>query len=437
MNRIYQMTESETDTTPLASNIIVSDIRSDINRATPICSFNEYGICYKDASLVEPIPIDMGGGTKKKIEHFDLVFYPFKTIYGLNNKTEFKNSFKYTAENLQKIQADLALNKTTAHNITTPTAGEVACIKNYLKLKAKVTTTKKVTFVEESEILNNIYKALYSNFNARHVEFGEEIPYDRLVSTIKNADYRIKDITLDEPDLYTRFCLADRENTELALTENSEQSKRIYNQLALRNVLAGKIAAFDYDTDFLAEYDKVNYPTSINKEGETVVYAPTYPEGSKKITSITSEFKVGTAFNSRKEKDGLVLKENEVIQFRLPNFKTTKTYPAYVNYFIHLNPSTTSGSAAIPATFISLYAYMGEEAKDRWKTFVNSSTTVKNHFETIEIVDQAALTTALKSKMVLFTKTGSTYEVASTEYAEGTQYYYLAINDNIFAALNS
>ncbi len=53
MNKIYQMIESSTNPTPLVSNIIVADIRDDINRSTPICTFNEYGIGYKDISLIE------------------------------------------------------------------------------------------------------------------------------------------------------------------------------------------------------------------------------------------------------------------------------------------------------------------------------------------------------------------------------------------------
>jgi hypothetical protein len=51
MNKIYQLIESDTNTTPLVSNIIVSDIRDDINRSTPVCTFNEYGICYEDRGL--------------------------------------------------------------------------------------------------------------------------------------------------------------------------------------------------------------------------------------------------------------------------------------------------------------------------------------------------------------------------------------------------
>lgn len=55
MNKIYQMTSSTTDTTPLVSNIIVSDIRDDINRAIQLCSFNDYGICYLDKAVTTTV----------------------------------------------------------------------------------------------------------------------------------------------------------------------------------------------------------------------------------------------------------------------------------------------------------------------------------------------------------------------------------------------
>jgi hypothetical protein len=428
MNKIYQMAESDTDTTPLVSNIVVSDIRDDINRSTPVCTFNEYGICYNDISLEE--------ASQKKIEHFDLMLYPFKTVYGLNNKIEFKNSFKYTAENIEKIKADLALNKTIAHNIVTPKSSEIACIKNYLKLKARVTTTKKVTLIEENEILNNVYKAIYATFNARQVEFGEEIPYESLVETIKNADYRIKEISLDEPLLETKFSLAD------GISEkdlSSSEGKKLYNSLALRNILAGKISAFEYDTDFVSEYDKTGYP------GKNA----TYPVNNKKIKSITSSFDVGTAFINRdttkkEEEDGLVLKENEVIQFRMPNFKTVKTYPAYVNYFIKLN--SMGGEGAIPATFQTLGDFMTE----KWEALLANVPEIydkvteegsilishETESEDVKLAREAEEAKNFKrakdSHIILFTKTGSEYKVASN-YTPGTDcYYYLPITDSIF-----
>jgi hypothetical protein len=278
MNKIYQMTESSTNTTPLVSNVIVSDIRDDINGATQLCSFNDYGICYTnksflsdgkprkliiselnntyDATFIERIPV---------LEAFDLVLYPFKTIYGLNNKTEYKNSFKYSAENKYKIETHLKENKNIAHNLISPKDTDVVCIKNYLKLKAKITTTRKVTYLEEKEILDKVYKALYTSFNARQLDFGEEIPYEAILDVIRKADYRIKDLSLEEPALYTKFCLADGTELQLKSQEKFEEKEIatniLYNKLALRNILAGKIAAFQYDTNFNSNYNKIAYPS--------------------------------------------------------------------------------------------------------------------------------------------------------------------------------
>lgn len=453
MNKIYQMTESDTDTTPLTSNIIVSDIRDDINRSTPVCTFNEYGICYKDASLtgteVISLPLRDGSGevevrqTKAKIDYFDLVFYPFKAVYGLNTKTEYKNSFKYTAENLQKVKAGLALSKTMAHSIKEPDDSDIACIKNYLKLKARVTTTKKVTFIEEAEILNNIYKAIYANFNARQIDLGEEIPYENIVDVLKNADYRIKEISLDEPMLNTKLSLVNGDEELLSdATNMSERGKKLYNTLVRRNIFAGRVSAFQYDANFISEYDKTSYPG----------YPTNYPDNSgslseneeKIITKIISEFDVGTAFAARSTANGLELKENEVIQFRAPNFKTTKTYPAYVNYFIKLN-SATGSEDAIPATFKSLGTYM--EDTNSWSLFVNqpnvvdrliedSAITTTKSTEEGEVEKQSKFKAEKDKHVVLFKKDGTNYIVANG-YESDTSYYYLPINDNLFAVFNS
>lgn len=445
MNKIYQMTESDIDTTPLVSNIIVADIRSDINRATPVCTFNEYGLCYKDTSLADPITITLDNGdtyttTKNKIDHFDLVFYPFKTVYGLNNKTEYKNSFTYTAEHLEKIKADLALNKTISHNIVTPEIGrdteEIACIKNYLKLKAKITTTKKVTLVEEAEILNNIHKAIYTNFNARQLDFGEEIPYESLVAVLKGADYRIKEVNLDEPSLSTKFGLINGSEEALSdVTNTGTLGNKLYNKLVRRNVLAGKIAAFKYDDDFISEYDKTTYAG----------YPASYPEAAttNKIIKIESQFDIGTAFASRdktKEPDGYKLKENEVIQFRVPNFKTTKTYPAYVNYFIKLN-SNVGSKDAIPATFYDLASFMASD--ERWNVFVNqepikSKLTEVNEITLAKAEEKKTKFDAAKiTHVVLFKKSDNNYEQIETYAEEVLTYYYLPINDDIFASFNT
>jgi hypothetical protein len=51
------------------------------------------------------------------------------------------------------------------------------------------------------------------------------------------------------------------------------------------------------------------------------------------------------------------LLDNEVVQFRAPSLKTTKTYPAYVHYYLHLE-GNNSFTAAIPATMQTLKNFL-------------------------------------------------------------------------------
>ena len=398
MNKIYQLTESQTDTTPLVSNAIVSDIRDDINNAYTICSFNNYGICYSSASFKKE---EDGVLTDENaINQFDLILYPFKTIYGLNTKDEFVNSFKYDASNTPKILSDIALNKTIAHNIKLPENGDLYCIKNYLKIKAKITTVRKVTVAEEKEILEKVKKAIYATYNMRQLDFGEDLP-DTLRDTIRYADTRIKDVDPDEPELFTRFSfVGDNGEYDLlaspwaegsnysrheAYTGNNT-SKNIYNKMVLRNVLAGRIAAFNYDTTFATNYAEKDYSYTDTETGKH--YDNTYGETAPKITSLVSKFELPITENDLGA-EGYTLKANEVVQFRTTNFKTTITYPSYVNYYIKLGTKTqseTTNSKAIPATFMGFNNFMKKQTtyidflrspaegyNSYWEEFVNEN----------------------------------------------------------------
>ena len=430
MNKIYQMTVSDTDLTPLVSNAIVSDIRDDINRSITLCSFNDYGICYSDRSLpkiVEKAAVDTEGNpvtikaTENMIEHFDLVLYPFNTIYGINSKDEYVNSFKINFENKNKIQYDLKNSKTISHNIVTPDDNDIACIKNYLKLKAKITTVKKVTVAEELELLTKVYSAIYENFNCHKIDFGEEIPYETILEVIENADPRIKDVNLDEPLLYTNIMKVD--NTEYSLvsagTNTVEDWASMYNKLVLRNVLAGRIAAFNYDTDFATNYAEIPYTGFTSPE---------------KIVKLLSHFDA-SGINST---DGYKLQDNEVIQFRTPNLKTSVTYPSYVNYFLHLE--TRKSTPAIPATFQSVVEAEEFDSNDKWNAIINNNT---RHFVLTEITGTITKDGLVKKQTdyskIFIKDANNSYKVVTIDdnyaVAENTKYYYLDIKiaDNFLA----
>ena len=348
MNKIYSLINDES--IPLVSNIIVSDIRDDINRSYTLCSFDEFGITYSDYSHKDNQSHDLIG-------HFNLMLYPFQTVMGLGTEKEYENSFKYDGIKLSEIKARLADTKTISHIFTLPDENEIVCIKNYLKLNARITTTNKVNIIEEKNILTNIYQAIYLAFNSRQLDFGEEIPFDSILECIQNADTRIKNVALEEPVLYTKFACADGNEYDIASMSNNEMTKRLYNKMVLKNILAGKIALFNYNTDFVASLSEKEYTNSyniINNQPEDP-FSPIYPTDDNKLIGITSEY---TVFTNNKQVVDLTLADNEVIQFRAPNLKTVITYPAYVNYYMQFGGDPALTDLAYPATFYKLMDFM-------------------------------------------------------------------------------
>ena len=101
--------------------------------------------------------------------------------------------------------------------------------------------------------------------------------------------------------------------------------------MVLRNILAGRVAAFDYDTSFQRAFNEQPY-------GGTI--APIYPVSGasidNRIVKLTSECNIPI-----NDDTPTILTANEVVSFRAPNFRTTFTYPAYVNYFLHLENTRT------------------------------------------------------------------------------------------------
>lgn len=441
MNKIYQLTADEgdnTNTTPLVSNCIVSDIRDDINKSITLCSFNEYGITYSTQSLMS--------GSTKLINNFDLVLYPFRTYYNLGTKSDYEKSFTFDPTVLEQIKNDLSIAryKTISHNFVAPDLHDIVLIKNYLQLKAKITTTRRVTALEEKDILNSIYSAVYNRFNMRQLDFGEEIPFDDILECISNADIRIKNIALEEPILYTKF--RDRDGNEYDTAQAAGQI--LYNKLALRNVLAGKISLFDYDDDFAANYTEIEID---NTEGGTYEdYADQYPipadpsnpePQSYPITSISGTLTItGEDPEHPSQQDQFkdyTLSANEVIQFRAPNFKTLLTYPAYVNYYLILN-DTTGGVPAAPATMMTLETFMN--LGSNWVSFISDAGTSRASSFTIEAgQDRDQVFNSYMTKYSqLFYNTSSdpdviTLALANAPVTNVDKYYYYELNANNYA----
>lgn len=341
MNKIYQLVDDQNN--ELVSNVIVSDIRDDINRAHTLCSFSDYGIVYLEkGNYKKPDTIINSTLENQGIDHFDLILYPFKAYQHLGTSYDFNSTFNYHDGTLPLIKAQLADIKSISHNIVTPVGKEITCIKNYLKLNARISTVNKVNSAEETLILDNVKKALYDAFNMRELDFGEEIPYESILQVMENADPKIKSIALDEPTLYTKFATAEGKEYDIASVGTDKTGLNLYNKLALRNILAGRVELFNYDLAFKVELGEAVYPTN--------EYKPIYPETDTVLTNIVTE--CNKDLNSQFTGNPLTLKANEVIKFRAPSLKTLTPYSAYVNYHLILNRKNAEPAQA--ARFLNI-----------------------------------------------------------------------------------
>ena len=441
MNKIYTMVNDVNK--PLVSNILVTDIRNDLNRAVTICSSNDAGIFYKEtpltttstktfkkASSYEAVEVEFD---EPAIDHFDLVFYPFKSYTQIKNNVKdiqetYDSSFRYNTKSFDTVLEELNRSnvKTIAHNIIPPRKNDLISINNYLRLNAIIGTNSKIT-IEEGDLLKETIKiALANAFNMRELDFGEEIPFESIVEVIEKADSRIKVVSLNEPALYTTFSVYegtdDFKNAVVKeyavasdwLTEagadvsgrfeiekepgtrsvysgtfDSSKARTIYNKLAVRNVLAGRVPLFNYNEKFKTNFTEGPYsitqeitfddlPASLkdkplwasdkltpaievisNANSPDVIYTKQVTSNgtvSYTETHVPNDYAtgiIGTADDideiqtsciipfdqsaTARQISDVTLTTGEFVRFRAPNFITTTTYPAYVNYHLRLN----------------------------------------------------------------------------------------------------
>ena len=306
MNVIYNMLNE--DEFPLVSNVNATDRRTDINFACKITSFNEYGTY----TITSPIAVIIDGSSYT-ITPFDLCLYPLNPIYSYteNGTEQFVSSFKPLLSTWE-IKQRLEDGKSISHNYVT-TSGTGAknltyTIKNYLTLNVNVSTVNKVYPSEQADIVKNIQLALVKNFNAREVDYGYEIPFDTLLKVIQESDARISAVSLAEPTLKT--VAMDGEGVETELTTSSD----LYYKLVAMNILAGRVALFNYDTEFDYEFGqkKINNGQDMKTSG-----------GLKSVTT-----KAEIPYTSLNTTSGYTLKPNEVIQVIAPSYVTVDQYPA-------------------------------------------------------------------------------------------------------------
>lgn len=375
-NKIYSLLDRYGN--PFVSNIQVGDRRSDINYATDVVSATRYGmqtassIGYKYDIMLDSATFNL---KKDDLNNFELnkIYY----IYDINayyqcreiskgrseaermllmlDETELEpvispsdiclyplnpiTNFTYVAvddingynqsynilrneSQLENIQYNLNNSKTMSHTFMDIPGSSIGYIRNDYRLDATVNTIQKVNAFEQSEILVNINNALIQKYNPRTLSFGSEIAFDELLATIEKADSRIKSVSLQEPDQSPVIVKMNNEISEL--TDSEGNASDSFKFIVAKNILAGKVEVFRYDTEF--EY---NYVQKGARKYTDIARVNTYVDMPAFAKSAETEY---------------TLNENEVVQFLAPLLKTEITYPYGINYYLYL----ASGADFIP-----------------------------------------------------------------------------------------
>lgn len=293
-NYLYRLTDNITSY-PLVSNVQVTDRRTDINLAHQVVTFDEFGtnITYAYEK----------NGTANIITPFDLVLYPLQYVNNITDDDTYNSTFTptklTTVSNLiDELEGAQAMSHTYQFIPELKNDQYTYLYKNMYSLNCRLSTIYKVNNVEQAEILYNVRKALYDTFNAREVEYGKPIEFDDLLETIVGSDTRIKNVSLDEPEVTTKRCVS-LENP----TIEDDYTRRV-----AYNVLAGRVELYEYDTTFDYKFGQ----TSINL--------------IKNITSVTPEF------TPTLTKATLKLGTNQVVQLYAQSYGVDFSALVGVNY---------------------------------------------------------------------------------------------------------
>lgn len=307
------------------SNIQVADRRSDINYALNVVEYDDYGPTVKSESAIRGINAD------------ELCLYPLKPLTN-NTYTGLKyvnNSGKEVfvtggyddayrpLSNITPIKNRLEDSKTISHDYKDLKNDDLYFIKDNYELSVVISTAYKVNVLEQLDIKYNIKNALIKEFNSRTLDWGEEIPFDKLVEVMMNADNRITNISLMQPDHSLEFVTADGSSYKKGISykEGVKDYNFWINYIITKNILEGKVSLYDFDDEFSYSYTEA---------------------GGKFIPSIIS-FTSNCKLDPINDGSSLILNDNEVVQFIAPRLITGNgIYPMNVLYNLHLNSRSTS-----------------------------------------------------------------------------------------------
>lgn len=306
-NFIYNMRFNNDN--PVVSNVVVADRTNNISGSNIIIKLSN------DLSINKHI-------SNENMNAYNIAIYALEPPTILNNANDFNKTFtpisKATEKNI--IEYNIDDSKSIQHDFidTHPKTGIDYCYINKYSLQGTVYTYNKVSETEIKSIEDNIQSAIYNNFNARKMSFGQDVNYDDLVEVITKADPRIRLIALNQPEYSLELMKSDGLVGEELSVDKKEE-------LLTRMILKGNVQALDFDNSFNWEFGQVGASV---KNG---------------IKSITTNFTPTIGAGTQESPTSLTLGPNQNVQIFRDNYIVDKSYGTYVKYNYTIKQTIKSG----------------------------------------------------------------------------------------------
>lgn len=268
----------------LVSNLVVADREDDLN------------------DVIDIITIKNG---LEVLEHENKEMTPYDLrLYMLDTGTTYEDGFKPIFNPTRKLEVEHFLTEAKAINLDfhLPPIGEdkLYLFKGKFTLAGQIITSEKLSKDEARVLENKIVLGLQQKYSSSNLEFGEELDYTEIVTTIMSFDNRIKTVALSQPE-YTIYkaTVNDEEIEETELTNDEK-----YDLIA-KMIARGNLAYYKFDDSFKHQFG---------------VVANIY----KDINSIKTEFNL----NLNSTEGPVSLTRGEVITLYAPQYVVDTQYGA-------------------------------------------------------------------------------------------------------------
>lgn len=369
-NYIYNATNAVGEN--IVSNIKVSDRTNDLYTHLTYKKMTPSGSIYSESGTI--YDNDTTADQSENLKPFNLRLYPLQPVKNVSTRESFNTTFNCTTAAGNPFTKEDQWVK----NIINAVANAKAINYDYMEncgipilidctIEGQIYLQKATSALEALEVKSNVDEAIYRNFNARQLYFGEKLNYTKLIDVIKNADPRIQYVALN-PVNYTN----PNDSNNNTLQEFNKKSPNF--DVTVRSILSGA-------TPFLLSEDEssagmYSFPISWGKEDSKVDLA----NNVKSINPLITGFVKDTETEADTD---IVVQPNETLSIITPEYITKTTYGNYLYVGLDKKEEATKILKNTPYVLNNdLYIYETKnEGEDSIYT-ISADTTIK--FESVD-----------------------------------------------------